>query len=77
VQDEMVLLEVEDNGLGIPEEHQAKIFEMFYRATDSASGSGLGLYILKRSVDRLKGKIKITSKEGEGSTFTIQLPVNH
>ncbi|MBN8651795.1 MAG: sensor histidine kinase [Cytophagales bacterium] len=76
-QDEMVLLEVEDNGLGIPEEHQAKIFEMFYRATDSASGSGLGLYILKRSVDRLKGKIKITSKEGEGSTFTIQLPRNH
>lgn len=76
-QGEIILLEVEDNGRGIPEEHQANIFEMFYRATDSASGSGLGLYILKRSVDRLKGKIKIKSKVGEGSTFTIQLPRSH
>lgn len=76
-QKDSILLEVEDNGLGIPEEHQAKIFEMFYRATDSATGSGLGLYILKRSVERLKGKIEIKSKEGEGSTFTIQLPLQH
>jgi len=76
-QDDHVLLEVEDNGLGIPEEHQAKIFEMFYRATDAGTGTGLGLYILKRSVDRLKGKIKIKSKEGEGSTFTIHLPRQH
>jgi signal transduction histidine kinase len=76
-QDESVLIEVEDNGLGIPEAHQAKIFEMFYRATDTATGSGLGLYILKRSVDRLKGKVKIKSNEGEGSVFTIQLPRHH
>lgn len=70
----MVLIEVEDNGQGIPEEHQENIFEMFYRANDKTNGSGLGLYILKRSVDRLKGNVKIKSKEGEGSTFTIQLP---
>lgn len=76
-QADFILLEVEDNGLGIPEEHQAKIFDMFYRATDSAAGSGLGLYILKRSVERLKGKIEIKSKEGEGSTFTIRLPLQH
>jgi signal transduction histidine kinase len=76
-QDDTVLLEVEDNGLGIPQEHQAKIFEMFYRATNSDTGTGLGLYILKRSVERLKGKIRIKSKEGEGSTFTIQLPRSH
>lgn len=75
--DDQVCIEVEDNGLGIPEEHQAKIFEMFYRATETAPGSGLGLYILKRSVDRLKGKVKIKSTEGEGSTFTILLPRNH
>lgn len=70
----MVLVEVEDNGLGIPEEHQENIFEMFYRANEKTTGSGLGLYILKRSVDRLNGKVKLKSKEGEGSMFTIQLP---
>ncbi|MBA4053472.1 MAG: hypothetical protein C0490_02050 [Marivirga sp.] len=69
-----IAIEVSDNGQGIPEEHQTKIFEMFYRATQNASGSGLGLYILKRSVDRLKGSVELKSKSGEGSTFTVKLP---
>jgi signal transduction histidine kinase len=69
-----LIVEVEDNGQGIHPEHQARIFDMFYRATDTAPGSGLGLYILKRSVDRLKGTIDITSSENQGSTFTVTLP---
>lgn len=69
-----VVIEVEDNGQGIPEEHQAKIFEMFYRATQNASGSGLGLYILKRSVDRLNGSVELTSTPGKGSSFTVRVP---
>ncbi len=69
-----VLIEVEDNGQGIPADHQAKIFEMFYRATENASGTGLGLYILKRSVDRLRGKVDISSREGMGTTFRVILP---
>jgi signal transduction histidine kinase len=69
-----VILEVEDNGQGIPDQHQARIFEMFYRATQQATGTGLGLYILKRSVDKLKGTVDIKSKEGVGSTFTVKLP---
>ncbi len=69
-----VMIDVEDNGQGIPSEHQSKIFEMFYRATQNASGTGLGLYILKRSVDRLKGTIEMKSKFGSGSTFTVKLP---
>jgi signal transduction histidine kinase len=69
-----LLIEVEDNGQGISAEHQAKIFEMFYRATENASGSGLGLYILKRSVDRLQGKVVIHSREGEGTKFIVTLP---
>jgi signal transduction histidine kinase len=69
-------IEVKDNGQGIPDEHQPKIFEMFFRATQSATGSGLGLYILKRSVDRLQGNIDINSDEGVGSTFTVKLPVS-
>ena len=70
-----VVLEVEDNGQGIAQEHQIKIFEMFFRATPNASGRGLGLYILKRSVDKLKGTIDIKSEVGYGSTFTVKLPL--
>lgn len=70
-----VIIEVEDNGQGIHTTHQSKIFEMFYRATKNAEGTGLGLYILKRSVDRLKGTIEIKSEVGIGSTFMIKLPL--
>ncbi len=69
-----ILLAVEDNGQGIPDHHQPKIFEMFFRATSNATGSGLGLYILKRSVDRLQGSVQLTSKVGVGSIFTVRLP---
>jgi signal transduction histidine kinase len=69
-----LVIDVTDNGAGIAPEHQAKIFDMFYRATANAGGSGLGLYILKRSVDKLLGKIELNSKEGAGSTFTVRLP---
>jgi signal transduction histidine kinase len=71
----LFLIEVSDNGQGIAREHQSRVFEMFYRATQNASGTGLGLYILKRSVDRLKGTIEIQSEVGVGSTFTVKLPV--
>lgn len=70
-----MVIQVEDNGVGIPDEHQTKIFEMFYRATQSVNGSGLGLYILKRSVDRLGGVIDIRSAVDVGSTFTVKLPL--
>lgn len=69
-----VIIEVEDNGQGIPEEHQPKIFEMFYRATQNENGTGLGLYILKRSVERLKGTIDLRSKVGVGTVFSVRLP---
>lgn len=69
-----IVLRVEDNGRGIPREHHARIFEMFYRVNNSESGSGLGLYILKRSVDRLKGTIEIESDVNIGTTFIVHLP---
>lgn len=71
---ETVFIIVQDNGQGIPEHHQPRIFEMFFRATRNSTGTGLGLYILKRSVDRLKGSIELTSEVGVGSTFTVKLP---
>jgi signal transduction histidine kinase len=71
-------IEVEDNGQGIDEAHQAKIFDMFYRASERTKGSsGLGLYILKRAVERLGGTIELRSKLNEGSAFTVFLPVGN
>jgi signal transduction histidine kinase len=69
-----LMIQVEDNGQGISKDQQTKVFDMFYRATENANGSGLGLYILKRSVDRLHGSIELVSEETLGSTFIIKLP---
>jgi len=69
-----IQISVVDNGLGIDESHQVKIFDMFYRASERAKGSGLGLYILKRAVERLHGNIELKSKPREGSEFVVTLP---
>lgn len=69
-----VLIQVKDNGIGIREEHLEKIFDMFYRATNRSSGSGLGLYIVKEAVEKLGGNISVKSVPGEGTDFKIQLP---
>ena len=70
-----IIIKVKDNGIGIPIEHQARIFERFYRVDKSHSrrmgGTGLGLSIVKRVVLFHKGKIKLESKEGVGSTFIV------
>lgn len=67
-------IQVKDNGQGIEKEHQDKIFDMFYRANNTAQGTGLGLFILKRAVERLQGEIKLDSTPGLGTTFNISLP---
>jgi signal transduction histidine kinase len=71
-----ITLTVSDNGQGIPHDQQDRIFDIFYRATQKAEGSGLGLYILKRSVQRLKGSIEVYSELDKGSTFVVKLPVD-
>lgn len=65
---------ISDNGIGILPELQEKVFEMFYRATEKSSGSGLGLYIVATTLEKLNGDIKLTSEIGEGTSFAIQLP---
>ncbi|MDN4166397.1 ATP-binding protein [Cytophagales bacterium LB-30] len=72
--DNKVLLVVQDNGLGIDKMHQGRIFDMFFRATDTSEGSGLGLYIVKDTIDMLKGSIALESHPNVGTTFTITLP---
>jgi signal transduction histidine kinase len=70
-----ITIEVQDNGIGIPPDYQAKIFDMFFRANDRVDGTGLGLYILKRAVERLHGHVSFVSEPLIGSTFTVILPV--
>lgn len=68
------VITVEDNGIGIENEHLFKIFGMFFRATEKSKGTGLGLYIVKSMVDKLGGQIEVKSKHEEGTTFSIELP---
>ncbi len=68
------LLRVEDNGEGIDQSYIDKIFDMFYRASNSSEGSGLGLYIVKNTIDKLKGSIKVFSEVKKGTTFVVTLP---
>lgn len=69
-------LNVSDNGMGIDAEHQDKIFDMFYRGTFQSNGSGLGLYIVKETVSKMNGSIQVASAPGQGSSFSITLPVS-
>ncbi len=72
---------VEDSGIGIPEEAQEHIFERFYRVDKSHSreigGTGLGLAITRSAVLMHRGAIKVYSKEGEGTTFTVRIPLHY
>jgi signal transduction histidine kinase len=65
--DDKCIIEVIDNGIGISEVFLPKIFEMFFRATQDFSGSGLGLYIVRETVEKLKGKITVKSGVRQGS----------
>ena len=73
-----VTLEVKDTGIGIPDADQERIFERFYRVDTARSrelgGTGLGLSLVRHAVNRANGIIKLDSKLGEGSTFTVVLP---
>ncbi len=67
-------LEVKDNGIGIDERHLSKVFDMFFRGTEANKGAGLGLYIVREAVEKLKGTIELESARGEGTTFRLKVP---
>jgi len=69
-----IRIEIADNGEGIADDYKDKIFEMFYRGTTTSPGSGLGLYIAREAIERLKGTIKVDSTYGKGSVFRMEFP---
>lgn len=70
-----LMVEVTDNGVGIPSEVNPRIFEMFYRGHADSKGFGLGLFKVKKIVEKLNGSIQVNSTLGEGSSFILQLPL--
>lgn len=73
--DNCLNLVVADNGQGISHEQQSRIFEMFYRGTEQSKGSGLGLYIVKETIEKMSGTIRVESTLGSGTSFFITVPL--
>ena len=78
---EFLQVSIEDNGIGIPEEHLAKIFDRFYRIetkVHSVKGTGLGLHLVKIAIEKHHGgKVFVESKQNEGSTFGFKIPLKY
>lgn len=79
VEESKVVVIVRDEGIGIPEKEQDKLFDRFYRANNAGNieGTGLGLNIVKGYIAKLNGDISIASKENEGTTVTINIPISN
>jgi|SRR5688572_10206239 len=67
-------LSITDNGIGIDSENHQDIFQLFFRATQRSSGTGIGLYVVNEAVQKIGGSIHIDSTPDKGSTFTVTLP---
>jgi signal transduction histidine kinase len=74
VSDFQASISVKDNGIGIQKDQLSGIFNMFVRGTGMSIGSGLGLYIVKETIERLNGSIDVQSEFGEGTEFRVILP---
>jgi PAS domain S-box-containing protein len=74
ITEEICELRFTDNGIGIEAEYLDKIFDLFFRATAQSQGTGLGLFIVKDTVEKLKGTIEVESAPGQGTTFIINVP---
>lgn len=68
------IIRFSDNGIGISQDLVNRIFDMFFRATEKSEGAGLGLYIVKETIEKLGGRISTESAHGIGTTFNIEIP---
>ena len=76
--DKELVISVQDTGIGIPPQEQARVFEAYYRGNNAVetSGEGIGLYLAKENLQQIGGMIELMSSPGHGSTFVIRLPLN-
>ena len=76
--EEQVSITIQDEGIGIPEKDLPRLYEPFHRGSNAqpVSGKGLGLVIVKNSVEIMGGKIQVHSNEGVGTTFRLYLPLH-
>ena len=76
-----IVVAIQDNGMGIPLDAQARLFERFYRVPrtngEKIQGTGLGLAIVKSVIEKHSGRVFVQSEPGEGSIFGFALPINH
>ena len=72
---EYITIDFQDNGQGIAKEYQEQVFDMYFRGNERSKGNGLGLYIVKKAVEKLDGSITLSSIPMVGSTFTVMLPI--
>lgn len=75
--DKYIIVKIIDNGPGIPEDQQGKVFDPFFTTKEIGRGTGLGLWISYDIIEKLGGTIHLSSREGEGTVFTIQIPIVH
>ena len=78
ITESIVIFSIQDQGIGIPEADQVKLFESFHRAENVGNipGTGLGLSIVAKCVDLHKGAIAVNSQLGRGTTFIVKIPLN-
>lgn len=74
--DQYCMIEVRDNGIGIEKRKQRKIFDKYYMSKKNKTSTGLGLYLVKETIEELSGSIQVVSEPGEGSKFTVKLPIS-
>jgi PAS domain S-box-containing protein len=67
-------IRIDDNGIGIDQKYRDKIFDLFFRATDRSQGTGIGLFIVKDTIEKLKGTITVNSTLSQGTSFLIRIP---
>jgi len=72
--DKRAIIKIEDNGVGIVDNHLNNIFKMFFRSNNTVNGLGIGLYIVKEALTRIGGEISVHSKHGEGTSFFLDIP---
>ncbi|MFN7705391.1 MAG: tetratricopeptide repeat protein [Chryseotalea sp.] len=74
--DNGIEIEIQDDGVGIALQYQPRVFDMYFRANEHAKGNGLGLYIVKKAIQKLNGKMDLISEENVGTKFIFWIP-NH